>query len=264
MTLGVIGYGNMGQAIVRRVVKQKLFDTVMVYDVLESKLVKLPQRARAASLDEVVQADVVLLAIKPQDVKAFLDGYKHLLASRIKPFVTIVAGLAVEWYRNWLRCPIARVMPNTPAQIGKGASVVYFDGEFSPEMKEVVRGIFASLGIVEEVAKEELLHAVTGLSGSGPAYIFVLLSALADAGVLEGLPRNVAKRLAIQTVLGSAALALEALEDGKSFEDLKDAVMSPGGTTARGVFALEDAGFRAAVMRAVREATTRSRELGGK
>ncbi len=264
MNLGVIGYGNMGQAIVRGVAKKKLFQEILVYDVVVDKLRRLPGGAREASLGEVLEADFVLLAIKPQDVAGFFEKEKTKLANRQKPVISIVAGLSVAFYRQWMSCPLARVMPNTPAQVGEGATVVYFDGDFSEDQREKIKQIFLSLGLVEVVTKEELLHAVTGLSGSGPAYVFLFLSALADGGVMEGLPREVAKRLAIQTVLGSAELALQALKEGKSFEELKDMVMSPGGTTARGVYALEDASFRAAVMRAVIQATQRSRELGGK
>ncbi|URA09115.1 pyrroline-5-carboxylate reductase [Thermospira aquatica] len=264
MTLGVIGYGNMGQAIVRGVSRKKLFQEIVVFDVIADKIRRLPGGTREGSLDDVLKADLVLLAIKPQDVAGFLEKEKEKLAHRHLPLISIVAGLPVAFYRQWLTCPLARVIPNTPAQVGESASVVYFDGDFSEEHKEKIKQIFLSLGLVEVVAKEELLHAVTGLSGSGPAYVFLFLSALADGGVMEGLPRDIAKRLAIQTVLGSAKLALQALSEDKSFEDLKDMVMSPGGTTARGVYALENAGFRAAVMQAVSDATKRSRELGGK
>lgn len=265
MTFGVIGYGNMGQAIVRGVVKKNLFGKIVVYDIAKTKLSRLPRYTlQAQKVEDVFQCDIVLLAIKPQDVPSFCEANHLLLKNHTRPLVTIVAGLPVSFYRQWTNCPIARVMPNTPAQVGEGASAIYFDGEFSDTMRQMILNIFGALGIAEVVSKEDLLHAVTGLSGSGPAYVFLFLSALADAGVMEGLPRDVAKKLAIQTVLGSAALALQALKDEKSFEDLKDMVMSPGGTTARGVYALEKGGLRSTVMEAVSEATKRSRELGGK
>jgi len=264
MTLGVIGYGNMGRAIVRGIMKRKLFEKVVVYDIVPPRLPQKTTLVLAGDVGEVFRCDVVLLAIKPQDVPAFCEKNREVMASFRGGLVTIVAGMPVAFYRQWTSAPIVRVMPNTPAQVGEGASALYFDGEFSPEMREKVIAMFSALGMAEVVGKEDLMHAVTGLSGSGPAYVFLFLSALADGGVMEGLPRHVAKRLAIQTVLGSAELALQALEDGKSFEDLKDMVMSPGGTTARGVYALEEGGFRATVMKAVSEATERSRQLGGK
>ncbi|MCX7883025.1 MAG: pyrroline-5-carboxylate reductase [Brevinematales bacterium] len=265
MKLGVIGYGQMGQAIVRGVVKKNLFDSILVYDVAKPKLSRLPRStSQAQKIEEVFECDILLLAIKPQDVPSFCETNRTLLKNRNTVLVTIVAGLPVAFYRQWTQAPLARVMPNTPAQVGEGASGIYFDGDLPDTTRQMVITMFASLGIAEVVTKEDLLHAVTGLSGSGPAYVMLFLSALADGGVMEGLPRDIAKRLAIQTVLGSAALAREAMKNGKSFEDLKDMVMSPGGTTARGLYALEEGKLRSVIMKAVSEATKRSRELGGK
>lgn len=271
MKLGVIGCGNMGSAIISGVLKKGLVapTDMRVTDVDASKLEALANQlgivAVKTAQELVKQSDIVLIAVKPQDMSALLSGLKHDLDSVSKTLITIAAGLPVRLYRQVLKdVPIARVMPNTPAMVSEGASGVYFDGAFTASQKEQVLSILSACGIAEAVKKEELLDTVTGLSGSGPAYVFAFINSLADAGVLEGLPRDMARRLAIQTVLGSAELAWQEVSKGVHLEELKDRVTSPGGTTAAGLAALEDGAFRGTVIASVCAATERSRELGEK
>src|SRR5690606_36923570 len=154
---------------------------------------------------------------------------------------------------------VVRAMPNTPALVRAGATAYAANAAATPADRAVAQALFESVGFAWEAPDEALLDAVTGLSGSGPAYVFVFLEALADAGVRAGLPRDAAHRLACQTVLGAARLALETgLHPGQ----LKDRVTSPGGTTIAGLARLEAGGLRAAVLDAVEAATRRSRELG--
>jgi pyrroline-5-carboxylate reductase len=150
-------------------------------------------------------------------------------------------------------------MPNTPALVGEGATAFAANPEATEADRLAARSVFEAVGMAWEAPREELLDAVTGLSGSGPAYVFVFLEALSDAGVRMGLPREAAQALATQTVLGAARLALES---GRHPADLKDQVTSPGGTTIAGLERLEAAGFRSAIHGAVEAATRRSRELG--
>jgi pyrroline-5-carboxylate reductase len=155
---------------------------------------------------------------------------------------------------------MVRSMPNTPALIGEGATAFVASPETTDADRSAARLLFEAVGTAWEAPDEALLDAVTGLSGSGPAYVFVFLEALGDAGVRMGLPRDAAHALATQTVLGAARLALAS---GRTPADLRDQVASPGGTTVAGLERLEAAGFRSAIEQAVEAATRRSRELGG-
>lgn len=271
MKLGLMGCGNMGEAILNGIMKSGVLSAkdVLLYDMDVKKTSRISEKygtAAAKSGSELVEnSGIVLLAVKPQDMTGLLESLSGELNGAGKLIVTIAAGLKVSLYRKTIKeNPIARVMPNLPMLIGGGASAVYFDGKFSDEEKKLVLGLIQSCGVAEVVKKEEWLDAVTGLSGSGPAYVFLFINSLAEGGVKEGLPKDVALRLALQTVAGSAALLTNGLAEGKHPEKMKDDVTSPGGTTAAGLYALEKGRFRYTVMSAVKEAAKRSRELGGK
>jgi pyrroline-5-carboxylate reductase len=270
MKIGVIGCGNMGKVLVKGMLHSiKLSEDIFLFDVDSSKAQKLLKSGKVSVMksarDLIEKSDFVLLAIKPQDAAAFLKENAKAIDGKNKVLISIAAGLKTEFFREFVKkTPIARVMPNTPAVVGKAASAIYFAGKFTAAQKEGVLSIFQASGLAVEVKKEDWLDAVTGLSGSGPAYVFTFINSLADGAVLEGLPRDIARKLAVQTVLGSAELAASSLEEGVHLEELKDQVTSPGGTTAAGLYALEKGGFRASVIEAVREAAKRSRELGGK
>jgi pyrroline-5-carboxylate reductase len=260
----------MGKALISGVINQGMTSTkdIYAYDIDESKIDDLCRKSGIQKKDPIELAttcDIIILAVKPQDIESLILKIAYQMDSEKKIIVSIAAGIKVSFYRKYLKkAQLVRVMPNTPALIGKGASVLYFDGSFSETEKDIVLKIFISCGIAEIVKNEELMDCVTGLSGSGPAYVFTFINAFVDAGVMEGLPRETAKKLAVQTVLGSAELAANSIKEGIHLEELKDRVTSPGGTTAAGLFALEEGAFKAIVINAVREATNRSRELGSR
>ena len=207
----------------------------------------------------VKDCGVLVLAVKPQMLPALLAEIRPALGKN-PLIVSIAAGITLAQLADglWASTRIVRVMPNTPALIGLSASAFSANPNATAEDIALVSTLFSAIGVALPVA-EKLLDAVTGLSGSGPAYVYVMIEALADGGVRAGLPREVALKLAAQTVLGSAKMVLETgLHPGA----LKDAVASPGGTTIAGLHALEQAGFRGAIMDAVVAAAERATELG--
>lgn len=211
----------------------------------------------------IADCDVVVLAVKPGLVVralAELDGVEAEVRQR-PLWVSIAAGIPIHALEAALPvgARVIRAMPNTPALVGAGATAFVAGAAVTDADRTYARALFESVGLAWEAPSEDLLDAVTGLSGSGPAYVFVLLEALSDAGVRMGLPRAAASALATQTVLGAARLAQET---GRHPADLKDQVTSPGGTTIAGLERLEAGGFRAAVHDAVAAATRRARELG--
>lgn len=214
---------------------------------------------RECNTEVCANSDVVVMAVKPQVLDSVLADVAKM-GSLPCLIVSIVAGKTLATFERF--CPgtrVARVMPNTPSLVGAGAAVYVLNSACTPEDGATVEKIMGSCGIVERAADEKLLDAVTGLSGSGPAYVYLLIEALSDGGVRMGLPRPMATRLAAQTVMGAGQMALET---GKHTGELKDAVTSPGGTTIAGVHALEQGGFRGVCMNAVEAATKRSQELG--
>jgi len=222
--------------------------------------------APVADNAEVVRAsDAVVIAVKPNVVAGALealaaDGELDLARPL---WISIAAGVPLAALEAPLpdAARVVRAMPNTPALVGAGATAICANPRAGADDRALARALFEGVGITWEAPAEPLLDAVTGLSGSGPAYVFVFLEALADAGVRMGLPREVALRLATQTVHGAALLVRET---GRHPAELKDQVTSPGGTTIAGLERLEAAGLRAAVHAAVAAATARSRELGGR
>jgi pyrroline-5-carboxylate reductase len=207
----------------------------------------------------VRQADVVILAVKPQIMTPVLREIAPAVTRR-KLLISLAAGVSTQRIRATLgkEIRLIRVMPNTPALVLAGATAIARADGLEPGDLDVAREIFSAVGRVV-VLEEELMDAVTGLSGSGPAYVAVVIESLADGGVKVGLDRATAMTLATQTVLGAAKLLLET---GMHPGALKDMVSSPGGTSIAGVAALEEGGIRTTIIRAVERATQRSRELG--
>lgn len=279
MKLGFIGCGKMATALVHGVQKTGLCSAgdIFLSDAIPAAAQKLAAETGATSLAsnaEIVGAsEVVVLAVKPGDaitaLKSVSGGqmestmrwaWKGGNAGESRLLISIVAGLSLAALESAAgdRWRVVRVMPNTPALVLRGASAFTLGTKATTEDAETVRKIFGSVGIAAQV-KEELLDAVTGLSGSGPAYVYTVVEALADGGVLMGLPRELALQLAAQTVVGAAQMVLEG---GEHPGVLRDRVASPGGTTIAGLEALERGGLRSALMAAVRAATERSRQLG--
>lgn len=215
--------------------------------------------ATAENREAVAGAEFVLLAVKPQVMPLALRDIGSLLTSE-QLVISIAAGISTAAIEAGIQAPVpvVRVMPNTPALIGAGASALCRGTHASEDHLSQARSIFEAVGRAV-VVEEKLMDAVTGLSGSGPAYIYILIEALSDGGVKAGLPRAIATDLAAQTVLGAARMVLES---GKHPGQLKDMVASPGGTTIAGIAAMESRAFRSALIEAVEAAARRSQELG--
>lgn len=216
-------------------------------------------RTGASNVDAAARADVVLVAVKPNVVGSVLDEVATVLRGG-EVVVSVAAGLPLAFYEQRLPAgtPVVRVMPNTPAVVGKGASAIAGGAHTTEGHLALVERMLAATGLVVRVAEKDL-DAVTAISGSGPAYAFYLVDAMAEAGVLLGLTRDLATRLAVATVEGAAALAAQS---GDHPVVLRERVSSPGGTTVAAVAELDAHGVRAGVVAAARAAAERSRELG--
>ena len=269
--LGIIGGGVMGEALLSRLIAQQLYrpDDVLVSDPQAHRRDFLVQKygVQVTSDNRAVAAasDVLLLAIKPQVFEAVAadlteDDGKHQPTNKQLPVVvSILAGVSLSQLEAAFgRQPVIRAMPNTPATVGAGITAIASGKAVTPTQMKQATAIFQAVGEVVEVP-EGLMDAVTGLSGSGPAYVAIMIEALADGGVAAGLPRAIASKLALSTVLGTAQL-LQKSELHPA--QLKDQVTSPGGTTIAGITQLERAGFRSALIEAVQAATQRSQQLG--
>ncbi|MFO0695617.1 MAG: pyrroline-5-carboxylate reductase [Polyangiales bacterium] len=263
--IAFLGGGNMATAMIQgllardTVAKEELFVTEPVEAQRSSLETRFGIRTGTDNRAAVADADVIVLAVKPQVVTHVLVDIRD----SVRPgtlVISIAAGVPIETLQAGLPAGthVVRTMPNTPALVGHGATGLAPGRTATEENLALAKTLFDSIGL-SVVVPEHMLDAVTGLSGSGPAYVFLFIEALADGGVRSGLPRDAALRLAAQTVLGSARMVLET---GKHPGELKDMVTSPGGTTIAGVHALENAGFRGATIDAVKAATDRSAELG--
>lgn len=266
LRVGFIGAGQMATALGKGFVTSQTLSASQI--VATDPVATARERFREATgatllggnLEVPGQADLLILAMKPQHMIAALKELHHHLEKR-HLLVSIAAGVTLEAMTQVVgdSVRLIRVMPNTPALVGAGASAFARGGKATSEDADIVNTLFSTIGVCEEVP-ESLLDAVTGLSGSGPAFVYQFIEALSDGGVKAGLPRMMATRLAAQTVLGAARMVLST---GQHPGALKDAVTSPGGTTIAGLHALEQGGLRGTVMDAVIAAWERSRELSG-
>ena len=263
--IGFLGCGNMGEALVKGLVEANVVsaDALMASDSRSDRLADLDRRygVRVAkdNVELARECDVVVLAVKPQIMAAVLKEVSSTLSGR-QLVISIAAGVATATIRREVGKDIRliRVMPNAPALVLAGATAIAKAQGLEAGDLETAQEIFGAVGKVV-VLDEELMDAVTGLSGSGPAYVAVVIESLADGGVKMGLDRVTAMTLATQTVLGAAKLLLET---GVHPGSLKDLVSSPGGTSIAGIAALEEGGIRNTFIKAVERATLRSRELG--
>ncbi|MBU4138666.1 MAG: pyrroline-5-carboxylate reductase [Euryarchaeota archaeon] len=264
--IGFIGTGKMGEALIKGILHAKLVTSDKVYasDADTAKLMLLEKSYKiktcSGNCEAALNSDIIIIAVKPQTVPKVLEEIKGSIKEQV--IISIAAGVPIETYENGLPkgTKVVRVMPNIAATVLEAASAICSGSAVTVEDEALATGIFNSIGRTV-ILPEHLLDAVTGLSGSGPAYIFLIIEALADGGVFEGLDRKTARILAAQTVLGAAKMVLE---DGVHTGELRDMVTSPGGTTIRGIRVLEDHGVRIAMMDAVIEACERSKELGKK
>ncbi len=264
-TLTFLGAGAMGEALTRGLISAGTYaaSDITLFDVdkirVETLAASLGVRASHSAPEACAGADAILVAVKPQIIEKALAPLRESV-SAAQTVISIAAGVSTSRLEACFadEVPVVRVMPNTPALVGGAASAICA-GKFAKSGNiALAKQIFEAVGMAIET-EEKLLDAVTGLSGSGPAYVFLFIESLADGGVRAGLPRDVALKLAAQTVMGSAQMLLET---GKHPGVLKDQVASPGGTTIAGIHALESGGFRGIVMDAVLAAANRSKELG--
>lgn len=262
-SIGTIGAGNMAEAILEGLLQAGLSpDQLIASDPSDERRRHLEEHLRirtTTSNAEVCEAsEVVVLAVKPNVVETATASIR---ADASSLFLSIAAGLTLARLRDLLGADarVVRAMPNTPALISRGVTAIAEDPASSPKDLERAEAVLQAIGSVVRVPESQL-DAVTGLSGSGPAYVYLFIEALADAGIREGLPSEVARTLAIETAVGAAHMVQESEEHPAV---LRDRVSSPGGTTVAGLAALEARGLRAAVLEAVRAATQRSRELAG-
>jgi pyrroline-5-carboxylate reductase len=262
--VGFVGGGNMGEALVRGLTKTGLMPDghLLMSDVRSERLEEMKRLygvvVTSDNVTLVRRADVVILAVKPQTLGAVLDEIAPATPGKL--LISVAAGVSTSEIRRHLPpgTRLIRVMPNTPALVLEGATAIARADGLGDGDLDTARQIFEAVGRAV-VLDEEMTDAVTGLSGSGPAYIALVVEALADGGVRVGLDRKTAMTLAMQTVLGSARLLIDT---GMHPGQLKDMVSSPGGTTIAGIHTLEIGGLRRTLIDAVERATQRSRELG--
>jgi pyrroline-5-carboxylate reductase len=263
--IAIIGAGNMGEALIagmlaaQAAVPDEIHATDVVAERLDRVKARYGVRVGTDNRAAVDSAEIAILAVEPQVLDHVLDDLRGVL-TEAKLILSVAAGYPIARIAAHLTpgVRVVRCMPNTPSVVRAGVSALAWGGNVSLEDERLARAIFESVGRVV-VVEERLMDIVTGLSGSGPAYVFLIIEALADGGVKMGLPRDAALDLAAQTVFGAARMAIER---GEHPGRLKDQVTSPGGTTIAGLHALERGRLRASLMDAVEAATKRSQELG--
>jgi pyrroline-5-carboxylate reductase len=265
--IGFVGGGAMAEALAGGLIAGGVAaERVGIAEPRAERRRQLAEQLAVATFDDNAQVirdrDLVVLAVKPDVVVPALEQLRASALDLTRPlWISIAAGIRLTTIESCLPagCRVVRAMPNTPALVGAGATALCGNQNSDAADLADARSVFDSVGVSWETEREALLDAVTGLSGSGPAYAFLFLEALIDAGEGVGLPREAAEKLALQTVFGAAKLALES---DKSPAQLREQVSSPGGTTLAGLAQLEDGRMRETIARAVAAATRRSAELG--
>ena len=263
--IAFIGGGNMGASLVGGLTADGYEpDNIIVAEPNDERRASLAARFRvgttADNREAAQEADVVLLAVKPQALRAVAEGLQDPIQHRKPLVISIAAGIRETDLQAWLGGDVAlvRTMPNTPALIQTGATVLHAAPQVSAEQRDLAESILRAVGLTLWVEDEALLDAVTALSGSGPAYFFLVMETLAQAGERLGLPPDTARLLTLQTAFGAAKMALESSDDPAT---LRRHVTSPGGTTERAIETLEDGGIHELFRRALTAARDRSREL---
>ncbi|MEK7773346.1 MAG: pyrroline-5-carboxylate reductase, partial [Deltaproteobacteria bacterium] len=271
-SIGFLGAGNLAEALIKGLLASKKVGPgqIVASDRISGRITHIAEtyeiKVYARNYEVARNADIIFLTVKPNDVKGVLKE----IASEAAPdklLISAAAGITTTTVQETLKeagmvrfIPVVRAMPNTPALVQEGATAICAGmGAGKAELK-LARTLFESVGKVVVIDDEPLMDAVTGVSGSGPAYVFLFIEALVEAGVAAGLREDTAKLLAAQTVLGAARLALES---PMTLEELVKMVASPGGTTVEGLKKLEESGFKGAVIKAVEAAVKRANELSG-
>lgn len=271
-TIGFLGAGNLAEALIKGLLESKSVaaSQLIASDKLTSRLLHLAEAYEVKvfnkNYEAVRNADIIFLTVKPNDVAGLLAEVARELGPG-KLIISAAAGITTTKILEAMKTggaarftPVVRAMPNTPAIVGQGAVALCAGLGAREEDLKLARAVFEAVGRVIVVEDEALMDAVTGLSGSGPAYVFLFMEALAEGGVKMGLSQKDSIALAVQTVLGAARLATESKKD---LRELREMVTSPGGTTVEGLKKLNEAGFKDAVIAAVEAATRRARELSG-
>lgn len=263
--IGFLGTGRMGTALGKGLVQSGALPSgqLLGYDLSTEATAAFRDATGGQTVDSIadlLKADIIVLALKPQHMREGIQPFARQLEDR-HLLVSIAAGLPISFFTDNLgpEIRIVRAMPNTPCLVGAGATAFALGGFATDQDGQTVKRLLSTVGLSLPIS-ESLLDAVTGLSGSGPAYVYQMIEALSDGGVRAGLPRDTATQLAAQTLIGAARMVLET---GEHPGALKDAVTSPGGTTIAGVHELERGGLRATLMNAVLAATERARQLSG-
>ncbi len=264
--IGFLGAGNMASALIKGLLSAKLYraQDILVSDTLPTQLRKIKRTYNVSGVKdnrEVVRnAHTIVLAVKPQILAQVLEEIRPEVTKE-KLFISIAAGAPLHRLEAGLgtTARVVRVMPNTPALLGKGIAVIVRGSKAKPSDEKLALTLFRGVGEALAVKDEALMDPVTGLSGSGPAYLYLFAEALISGGVKEGLSPKIATRLVFQTIEGAVAMLKDT---GKSPKELRDMVTSPGGTTLAGLSRLEEGGFTTIVSAAVSSATQRSKELG--
>jgi pyrroline-5-carboxylate reductase len=263
--IAMIGAGNMGSSLIGGMIKNgHPAKQLIATDPSPEKRHQLQKQfgiqVTADNLEAAQSADVIILAVKPQALQAVVTPLAGMVAERHPLIISVAAGVRIESIQTWLggHAPIVRVMPNTPALIGAGASALFANSIVSPAQHDIAESILRAVGITVWLDAEQQMDAVTALSGSGPAYFFLVLEALQDSAEALGLPAKTAQILAQQTALGAAMMAIESQH---SPAILRQQVTSPGGTTEKAVSVLEANGLRDIFNKALLAAKQRSEEL---
>jgi len=265
-TIAFIGGGNMARSLIGGLIAdgypaERIWVSDPVKEALADLAAKFGVRITENNSEAAAAADTLVLAVKPQVLKRVAEDLRSAVAGRDVLIISIAAGVREPDIDRWLGggFPIVRTMPNTPALVQTGATGLYANAKVSAEQRNRAESLLRAVGVTQWVAEEQLLDAVTGLSGSGPAYFFLLIELMEQAGVKLGLPAETARLLTLQTALGAAKMALESSEDAAV---LRQRVTSPGGTTERALATFEQGGLRELVEKALRAATERAAELG--
>lgn len=267
--VGFIGTGNMGTALIRGIISSGAAkpDDIYIYDVDQSKANSFAKETGvrlASSNTQLVSAcDYIVLAVKPAYIRGVLEEIKESFNEDDevnKVLISIAVGISTKTLRSIIgnNARVVRTMPNLPVLVGEGMTLVCFDDKLSEREKTIVKGLFEGSGRVEEL-EERLMSEVTSVTGSSPAYVFMMIEAMADGAVQQGIPRKLAYTLSAQAVLGAAKMVLET---GLHPAELKDQVCSPAGTTIEAVKALEKHTFRHTIIEAMEQCTKRALEIG--
>jgi len=265
-TIGFIGGGNMAEALIKGISTAGLYNPgdIFVSDIRAERLKVLSEKYNVATTEKNAEAagkvDILVLSVKPQNMDEALDSIKGAVNEDVL-VISIAAGVRVKKVAGKLGdVAIVRVMPNTPALVGEGASALYPNDKAKPEL-EKVKSIFSAVGRAVVLDREELMDAVTAVSGSGPAYYFFVMEQMTKAAVQLGLPEELAEDLVLQTAKGAALLAVEAGKRGENPAELRRKVTSPGGTTEAAIKVFTEGNLDKIISNAIAKARDRSREL---